>query len=60
MRLTAPRLVTFAVSLVLLGLAVASLYLRIPNIGKFVASHRTEFLIGAYGVLALGVLSKRL
>lgn len=60
MRLTAPRLVTFVVSLVLIGLAIASLYLRIPTIGRFVATHRTEFLIGAYAVLALGVLSRRL
>ena len=60
MRLTAPRLVTFVISLVLIGLAVASLYFRIPTIGRFVASYRTEFLIGAYAVLALGVLSRRL
>ena len=60
MKLTAPRLITFLVSAVLIGLAVASLYIRIPTIGRFVAGHRTEFLIGAYAVLALGVLSRRL
>ena len=60
MNLTAPRLVTFALSLVLIGLAVASMYFKIPTIGKFVAGHRTGFFIGAYAVLALGVLSRRL
>lgn len=60
MSLTAPRLITFAISLVLIGLAIASMYLKIPTIGKFVASHRLGFFIGAYAVLALGVLSRRL
>ena len=35
MKLTPPRLITFAVSILLIGLAVASLYLRIPTIGRF-------------------------
>lgn len=60
MSLSAPRTITFLVSLVLIGLAVASLYMRIPTIGRFVAGHRTEFFVGAYAVLMLGVLSKRL
>lgn len=60
MNLSAPRLITFAVSLALIGLAVASMYLRIPTIGKFVVSHRTGFFVGAYAVLALGILSRRL
>lgn len=60
MNLTAPRLLTFALSLALIGLAVASLHLKIPTVGKFVAGHRTEFFVGAYAVLALGVLSRRL
>lgn len=60
MNLTAPRLLTFLVSAVLIGLAIASLYLRIPTIGRFVAGHRTEFFVGAYAVLALGVLVRRL
>lgn len=60
MSLTAPRILTFALSLALIGLAVASMYLKIPTVGRFVASHRTEFLIGAYAVLALGVLTRRL
>ena len=60
MNLTAPRLLTFLVSAILIGLAIASLYLRIPTIGRFVAGHRTEFFVGAYAVLALGVLVRRL
>lgn len=60
MTLTAPRLLTFLVSLALIGLAVASLYMRIPTVGRFVASHRTEFFVGAWAVLALGVLVRRL
>jgi hypothetical protein len=59
MNLTAPRLLTFLVSAILIGLAIASLYLRIPTIGRFVAGHRTEFFVGAYAVLALGVLVRR-
>ncbi|HMO30213.1 hypothetical protein [Enterovirga sp.] len=60
MNLSAPRLLTFALSFALIGLAVASMYLKIPTVGKFVAGHRTEFFVGAYAVLALGVLSRRL
>lgn len=60
MSLTAPRMITFLMSLALIALAVASLYMRIPTIGRFVASHRTEFFVGAYAVLMLGVLSRRL
>lgn len=59
-RLTPPRLVTFVVSLVLAALAIASLYTRIPVIGATIVSHRTWFFIGAYVVLALGVISRRL
>lgn len=59
-QLTAPRLITFAVSLILVGLVVASFYLRIPSIGQFVSGHRLGFLIAAYAVLALGVVWRRL
>lgn len=58
--LSAPRLVTFLVSLVLVGLAVASLYWRIPYVGRTVVAYRTWFFVGAYVVLALGVTSKSL
>jgi hypothetical protein len=58
--LSPPRLLTFLVSAVLIGLAVASLYLRIPTIGPTVVKFRTWFFVGAYGILALGVVSKSL
>lgn len=59
-RLTPPRLITFVVSLVLIVLAAASMYTRLPVIGPTVVSHRTWFFIGAYVVLALGVVSRSL
>ena len=58
--LSPPRLLTFLVSAVLVGLAVASLYLRIPTIGPTIVKFRTWFFDGAYVVLALGVVSKSL
>lgn len=59
-RLTPPRLITFAISVLLVALAVASLYTRLPVIGPTVVSHRTWFFVGGYAVLVLGVLSRRL
>ncbi|GJE44225.1 hypothetical protein [Methylobacterium soli] len=58
--LSPPRLVTFLLSIVLIGLAVASFYLKIPTIGATVMKYRTWFFIGAYAVLALGVVSRSL
>ncbi|AWN39604.1 hypothetical protein [Methylobacterium durans] len=58
--LSPPRLVTFLLSVILIGLAVASLYLKIPTIGPTVVKYRTWFFIGAYVVLALGVVSRSL
>lgn len=60
LNLSPPRAITFLVSLLLIGLAVASLYLRIPTIGPTVAKFRTWFFVGAYAVLALGVVSRSL
>jgi len=60
LNLASPRASTFLVSLVLIGLGVASLYLRIPTIGPTVVKFRTWFFVGAYVVLALGVVSKSL
>lgn len=60
LNLSAPRALTFLVSLVLIGLAVASLYMRIPTIGPTVVKFRTWFFVGAYAVLALGVVTKSL
>jgi cadmium resistance protein CadD (predicted permease) len=58
--LSAPRLLTFLVSIVLIGLAVASLYTRIPMVGRTVVVHRQWFFIGAYVLLALGVTTRSL
>ncbi|WP_246691658.1 hypothetical protein [Methylobacterium sp. WL12] len=60
LNLSPPRAITFLLSLVLIGLAVASLYLRVPTIGATVVKFRTWFFVGAYVVLALGVVSKSL
>lgn len=60
LNLSPPRAITFLVSLMLIGLAVASLYLRIPMIGATVVKFRMWFYIGAYVVFALGVVSKSL
>jgi hypothetical protein len=60
LNLSAPRALTFLVSLVLIGLAVASLYMRIPTIGPTVVKLRTWFFVAAYAVLALGVVTKSL
>lgn len=60
LNLSPPRTMTFVVSFVLIGLAVASLYMRIPPIGPTVMKFRNWFFIGAYVVLALGVVSKSL
>ena len=58
--LSAPRLLTFLASAVLIGLAVASLYTKVPMVGRRVLAHRQWFFIGAYALLALGVTTKSL
>jgi hypothetical protein len=60
LKLSAPRFLTFIVSLGLAALALASLKLRIPVVGHTVVSYRTWFLVGAYTLLAIGVISKSL
>ena len=55
-RLTPPRLITFAVSVVLVGLALVSYRLHLPTIGRFVDQHWLAMLITGYMVLALGVI----
>lgn len=59
-QLSPPRLITFAISLVLAAAVLASFYVRIPSIGSFVAAHRIGLLGAAYAVLAAGVLSRSL
>jgi hypothetical protein len=58
-QLSPPRLLTFLASFVLAGAAVASLYLRLPMVGHYVGGHRIWFLVAAYTLLALGVVSRR-
>ncbi|CAO4136684.1 hypothetical protein [Methylorubrum extorquens] len=60
LNLSPPRALTFPVSLVLIGLAVASLYMRIPTVGPTVVKFSTWFIVAAYAVLALGVVTKSL
>lgn len=60
LNLSPPRALTFFISLLLIGLAIASLYMRIPTIGPMVVKHRTWFFVAAYAVLALGVVTKSL
>jgi hypothetical protein len=58
--LTAPRFITFVVSLVLVLAALASLYTRLPAVGTFVNAHRFGIVVVAYLVLTLGVLLRGL
>jgi cadmium resistance protein CadD (predicted permease) len=44
----------------LIGLAIASLYLRIPTIGTTLVKFRTWFFGAAYVVLGLGIVLKSL
>jgi hypothetical protein len=53
---TAPRFITFAVSLILALAALASLYTRLPVVGTFVNAHRVGVALAAYVILMLGVL----
>jgi hypothetical protein len=58
--LTAPRFITFAVSLILALAALASLYTRLPIVGTFVNAHRVGVALAAYAILMLGVLLRGL
>ena len=60
MQLTAPRILTFILSLVVALLAIASLYTRLPTIGAWVSGHRFWMMVAAYVILALGVVLRRL
>ncbi len=53
-RLNAPKVVTFSLSLLLVLLAVASLYIHIPAVGAQIAAHRFWILLAGYGLLAAG------
>jgi hypothetical protein len=56
MNLSAPKVVVFLISLVLVALAVVSLYTRIP----FVSLNAFWVAIAGYVLLALGVTMKGL
>jgi hypothetical protein len=43
-------------SLFLAGLAIATLYTRVPWVGHYVSMHRFWVLVTAYAVLLLGVV----
>ncbi|MBV8850136.1 MAG: hypothetical protein JOZ16_11195 [Methylobacteriaceae bacterium] len=61
-RLTPPRIITFAVSLILVLATIASLYTRLPIVGAYLnsAPHRFWIAIAGYVVLMLGVLLRGL
>jgi predicted membrane channel-forming protein YqfA (hemolysin III family) len=54
--LSAPRLLTFVVSIVLAGLALVSLRLHLPSGLSFVNTHRFWMLAAGYVVLLIGVI----
>jgi hypothetical protein len=58
--LSAPRIITFVVSLILALAALASLYTRLPAVGTFVNAHRLGIALAAYLILMLGVLLRGL
>ena len=60
MQITAPRILTFVISLIIAALAIASLYTRIPSIGPWINGHRFWMMVAAYVILALGVLVRSL
>ncbi|WP_395665399.1 hypothetical protein [Methylocella sp.] len=60
LKLSPPGWPILLVSMSLAGLAVASLYWRIPFIGNHVAPNRFWALAIAYGALLAGVVSRRL
>lgn len=54
--LSAPRAVTFVLSLVLVLLPVGSALTRYPHALAFVSAHRLALAVVGYAVLAIGVL----
>lgn len=58
--ISAPRLVTLIVSLLLVGAALASLRIALPGPLHLVAPHRTAVLVAGYAALLAGVLTRRL
>ena len=54
--LGAPRFITFAISLVIVALALGPSLIHYPPSLSFVTAHRFVLVLAAYGLLALGVL----
>lgn len=59
-RLSAPKAVTFLISLLLVGLAVATLFVHVPVVGAEVAAHRFWVVVAGYALLAAGCLMRGL
>lgn len=56
LRLTPPGRPILLASLVLAGLAIATLYTHVPVVGHFVSGHRFWVMTAAYAALLAGVL----
>lgn len=54
--LSAPKRITFALSLILIIVAVASLFAHLPFGAPFVNAHRFWIAVAGYLLLTLGVL----
>jgi hypothetical protein len=59
-KLSPPGLPVFLVSLILAGLAIATLYTRVPFVGHYVSAHRFWVMAAAYAALILGVVMQGL
>ncbi|HWX13576.1 MAG TPA: hypothetical protein VNY06_01640 [Methylocella sp.] len=59
-RLTPPGILIFFVSLILAAAAVATVYMHVPIVGHYVATHRFWVMTAAYAVLLAGVIFERL
>ena len=59
-RLTPPGILIFFVSLILAAAVVATVYMHVPIVGHYVATHRFWVMTAAYAVLLAGVIFERL
>jgi hypothetical protein len=55
-RLTPPGTLIFFISLILAAVAVATVYMHVPIVGHYVATHRFWVMTVAYSVLLAGVV----
>jgi hypothetical protein len=55
-RLTPPGTLIFFISLILAAAAVATVYMHVPVVGHYVATHRFWVMTAAYAVLLTGVI----